>query len=335
MSFALIEALALAHDAAIVDVGGGASGLASQLLELGFEDVTVLDISAPALGHARADLGHDATRVRWIEQDLLSWSPDRRYDLWHDRAVFHFLVAVSDRQRYADLLHSTLRPGGKAIIGAFAADGPPSVLGPSRCSRKADTLAATFGGIFTTLATSREEHHTPSGFIQPFAWVTLERGALDAFAGGRPPVWARSDGQNRPQPRIQSLVRSRVSADAKPMDVRNARSVRALLRRRGCERGFTLIETLVSLSIAIVLLVPTVALITTAQNQTAGDALRADTIQFASVGLREMGQELRQAYEIEVSDHLARAIRAPVARRARPARPPACRPATCSTCSHA
>jgi SAM-dependent methyltransferase len=175
MSLALIEALPLAHDAAIVDVGGGASGLASQLLELGFEDVTVLDISAPALELARAGLGRDATRVRWLEQDLLSWSPDRRYDLWHDRAVFHFLVAVSDRQRYADLLHSTLRPGGKAIIGAFAADGPPSCSGLPVARYDADALAGAFGGSFRTLATCREEHHTPSGSIQPFAWVTLER----------------------------------------------------------------------------------------------------------------------------------------------------------------
>ena len=74
-------------------------------------DVTVLDISAPALELARAGLGRDAARVRWLEQDLLSWSPDRRYDLWHDRAVFHFLIDPSERQRYADLLRSALRPG--------------------------------------------------------------------------------------------------------------------------------------------------------------------------------------------------------------------------------
>ncbi len=174
-SLALIEALALAHDAAIVDVGGGTSGLARQLLELGFTDVTVLDISAPALELARADLGRDATRVRWLEQDLLSWSPDRRYDLWHDRAVFHFLVAARDRQHYADLLHSALRPGGKAIVGTFAADGPTSCSGLPVARYNPDMLAAALGGAFTTLATSREEHHTPGGSTQPFTWVTLER----------------------------------------------------------------------------------------------------------------------------------------------------------------
>jgi len=175
MSLALIQELALAPDAAIVDIGGGASSLAEQLLGSGFADITVLDVSARALELARADLGADATRVRWLEQDLLSWSPERRYDLWHDRAVFHFLVDPADQRRYAELLNSALRPAGKAIIGTFAADGPTTCSGLPVARYDDDGLAAAFGTAFTTLATRRELHHTPANSIQAFTWVTLER----------------------------------------------------------------------------------------------------------------------------------------------------------------
>ena len=175
MSLALIEEQAPAHDAAIVDVGGGASSLAGQLLRLGFADITVLDVSGRALELARAELGTDATRVRWIEQDLLGWSPERGYDLWHDRAVFHFLVDHARQQRYAEVLRSALRPGGRAIIGTFAADGPMTCSGLPVARYDAEGLAAAFGAAFTMLAMGREEHHTPASSIQPFTWVTVER----------------------------------------------------------------------------------------------------------------------------------------------------------------
>ncbi len=175
ISLVLIEELALARDAAIVDVGGGASSLAARLLGLGFADITVVDISARAIESARANLGTDATRVRWLEQDVLAWSPERRYALWHDRAVFHFILDPADQRRYADLLRSALIPGGKAIIGTFAADGPTTCSGLPVARYDADRLTAVFGTGYTTLATRREEHHTPGNSIQPFTWVTLER----------------------------------------------------------------------------------------------------------------------------------------------------------------
>jgi 2-polyprenyl-3-methyl-5-hydroxy-6-metoxy-1,4-benzoquinol methylase len=175
MSLALIQELALARDAAIVDVGAGASSLAEQLLAQGFADITVLDISARALDLARADLGAKSARVRWLEQNLLSWSPQRCYDVWHDRAVFHFLIDPAQQARYAEVLRSALCPGGKAIIGTFAADGPTSCSGLPVSRYGADRLATAFCKAFTTLAMRREEHHTPSDSIQPFTWVTLER----------------------------------------------------------------------------------------------------------------------------------------------------------------
>jgi RimJ/RimL family protein N-acetyltransferase len=175
MSLVLIERLRLRRDAAIIDVGGGASRLAARLLARGFTDLTVLDISNGALELARAELGADASRVSWIEQDLLSWSPPRRYDLWHDRAVFHFFVDPRERERYAEILRSAISAGGMAIIGAFAADGPERCCDLPVLRFDADGLTAAFGGWLVQIATLREEHRTPAGSIQPFTWVVLEQ----------------------------------------------------------------------------------------------------------------------------------------------------------------
>jgi 2-polyprenyl-3-methyl-5-hydroxy-6-metoxy-1,4-benzoquinol methylase len=177
VSLELIERLRLGADAAILDVGGGASSLAARLSSRGFVDITVLDISGEALDLARAEFSTETSRVTWIEQDLFSWSPQRRYDLWHDRALFHFLVAASDVERYTQTLRSAISPGGKAIIGTFAADGPQSCSGLPVTRYGPDQLAGTFGGGFATIATSREEHRTPSGSLQPFTWVALAQRA--------------------------------------------------------------------------------------------------------------------------------------------------------------
>jgi trans-aconitate methyltransferase len=177
MSLELIGDLRLARDAAIVDVGGGASSLAARLLERGFTDITVLDVSAQALAQARAALGAEAQRICWLERDLLSWVPDRPYDLWHDRAVLHFLTEPQRRERYAEVLRSALRPGGHAVVATFAADGPTTCSGLPVARYDAEGLAAVFGDEFATIATTREEHRTPAGSAQPFTWVVLGRRA--------------------------------------------------------------------------------------------------------------------------------------------------------------
>ncbi len=175
VSLALIERLRLGRRAAILDIGAGASSLAARLLARGFIDVTMLDISRGALDLARADLPARTPEVKWIEHDVLSWSPRRPYDLWHDRALFHFLVDPSQRERYTQTLRSAIGHGGKVIIGTFAADGPESCSGLPVARYSPDQLAAAFGPAFATIATSREEHWTPAGARQPFTWVTLER----------------------------------------------------------------------------------------------------------------------------------------------------------------
>jgi hypothetical protein len=112
--------------------------------------------------------------VTWLVQDVLEWSPERSYDLWHDRAVFHFLVDRMQRQRYAEALGWALRPGGRAIIATFAADGPTTCSGLPVARYDPDQLAGAIGAGLRPLADRREEHQTPAGRVQPFTWVTFE-----------------------------------------------------------------------------------------------------------------------------------------------------------------
>lgn len=169
VSLELIEALGIPRDAAILDAGGGASTLVDALAERGFGDITVLDLSAAALRVARRRAGREA--AHWIEADLLSWSPDRRYDLWHDRAVFHFLVDEADRERYRRVLRRALRDGGHAIVACFAPDGPEECSGLPVQRYDTAALLAALGEGFTGVGHRRELHRTPRGDTQPFTWV--------------------------------------------------------------------------------------------------------------------------------------------------------------------
>src|SRR5918993_1342668 len=118
-SLALIRLVGATRSSAIIDIGGGASRLVDTLVGLDYADVTVLDLSAAALAAAQARLGRDAEKVHWIVADVTAWEPPRRYDLWHDRAAFHFLTAVEDQQAYVRVLVQALKEGGKAVIGTF------------------------------------------------------------------------------------------------------------------------------------------------------------------------------------------------------------------------
>ena len=174
-SLRMINALGLRLSAAIVDVGAGASLLVDRLLARGFSDLTVLDISPHVLDEVRERLGEWAGQVTFVAHDLLTWEPDRRFDLWHDRAVFHFLVDVADQDRYVQLAGRTVRRGGAVIVAGFAEDGPTQCSGLPVSRHSADDLAATFRPFFTLITHEREEHVTPAGIVQPFAWATLRR----------------------------------------------------------------------------------------------------------------------------------------------------------------
>lgn len=174
-SLDLIASLSLPLDAAVVDVGGGASVLVDRLVAAGHEHVTVLDLAADALGASRTRLGDAAARIDWVEADIRAWRPDRSYGLWHDRAVLHFLTAQSDRDAYrATLLHA-LAPDGILIIGTFAEDGPSQCSGLPVCRYDSAALTAEFAGDFDVLSTHRHEHLTPAGHVQPFTWLVGRR----------------------------------------------------------------------------------------------------------------------------------------------------------------
>jgi len=169
-SLALIASAGLTQTDALIDVGGGASRLVDALLSEGFTDVTVLDIAAAALEKSRTRLGKDADRVRWIAADVTRWTPERRYRLWHDRAVFHFLTTPAERLAYRRALEAALEPGGTAIIASFALDGPERCSGLPVQRYAPETLAAELGPAFRLKGFRREEHRTPAGKIQRFQY---------------------------------------------------------------------------------------------------------------------------------------------------------------------
>jgi SAM-dependent methyltransferase len=170
-SLELIAASGADRTAGLVDVGGGAGRLVDHLVADGWSDITVLDVSDVALGAVRARVGSD-TPVQWVEQDLLTWHPPRRFDVWHDRAVFHFLVRERDRQRYREVMGEALAPRATVIVGSFADDGPRQCSGLPVARYDAGSLVTALGA-FDVLATRRELHVTPQGETQPFTWVAL------------------------------------------------------------------------------------------------------------------------------------------------------------------
>ncbi len=161
----------------LIDIGGGASGLVDALLDHGWRDLTVLDIAAPALAAVRARLGQRATMVKWQVADVTMWQPERRYDIWHDRAVFHFLTAPEQRAAYLHALEAGLAMDGFAIIATFAPDGPERCSGLPVERYDAPKLAATLGPRFQLVADWCEEHLTPWGSPQAFTWCTFRRTA--------------------------------------------------------------------------------------------------------------------------------------------------------------
>jgi trans-aconitate methyltransferase len=174
LSLELIGLASLAPDAGVIDVGGGASVLAGRLLEAGYTDISVLDIAESALSAARRELATRGAAVHWLIADVLDWAPSRRYALWHDRAVFHFLTEAVDRARYLGVAEQAIAPGGHLVIGTFAADGPQQCSGLPTARYDAVSLAAEFP-TWTVRAERREEHRTPWDSVQAFTWLLLER----------------------------------------------------------------------------------------------------------------------------------------------------------------
>jgi SAM-dependent methyltransferase len=171
----LIAATCVGKEAGILDVGGGASKLAGRLLRMGYTDIAVADISPTALAHARAELGSDAAQVNWIEADIRTHAFGRRYDLWHDRAVFHFMVSPADRDGYLEVLRRTLRPGGHLIIATFGPQGPTHCSGLPVRRYSAEEMQRVLGDEFEPASASLATHETPSGARQQFLYARLRR----------------------------------------------------------------------------------------------------------------------------------------------------------------
>jgi SAM-dependent methyltransferase len=182
-SLALIEEASLRLDAAILDVGGGTSRLAGHLVAAGYTDVTVADISEVALERARDDLGAAGTRVTWVQADVRFHDFARCFDLWHDRAVFHFLIKAADRDRYVNVLRRTLRPGGHAILATFSPDGPTHCSGLPVARYRAEELLRIVGADFELVSSRLDLHRTPSGRIQPFTYALLREKAGERRGG--------------------------------------------------------------------------------------------------------------------------------------------------------
>lgn len=175
ISLALIQAAAPAHDSAIIDIGGGASRLVDALLDEGYADVTVLDVSEAALAAAKGRLGNAAAGATWVVADVVDWKPKRRYDLWHDRAAFHFLTDAVDRRAYVVCLTEAVRPGGHAIIATFAPDGPERCSGLPIVRYDAESLGQALGSGFALVETRRHDHRTPMGSTQRFQFSLFRR----------------------------------------------------------------------------------------------------------------------------------------------------------------
>jgi len=177
LSRQLIETLAPARSHSIIDIGAGASTLVDGLLDAGYGALTVLDLSPAALRVARARLSSRATRVEWLAADVLEASlPVQAFDVWHDRAVFHFLTGAADRRRYVEQVLCAVRPGGLVIVATFAEDGPTRCSGLDVARYSPAQLHAEFGTPFALLESHREVHTTPSGATQAFTYCACRLG---------------------------------------------------------------------------------------------------------------------------------------------------------------
>jgi SAM-dependent methyltransferase len=174
-SLELIAQFGATPSSAIIDIGAGASRLVDRLIDRGFKDLTVLDLSEAALETAKARLGSRAAEVHWIVADATVWEPPKAYDFWHDRAAFHFLTEECDRAAYVARLERAVKVGGYAIIGTFALDGPERCSGLPVVRYDPDSLGKTLGPGLQLVDTRRHAHATPWGSNQSFQFSVFRR----------------------------------------------------------------------------------------------------------------------------------------------------------------
>jgi len=175
ISLDLIRATGMNNSASIIDVGGGASRLVDALIDEGFDSITVLDLSEKALATSRARLGARAGYVKWVVADVTTWQPSQTYDVWHDRAAFHFLTETNDQAAYAECVRKAVRLGGHVIIGTFALDGPERCSGLPVVRHDEASLGKVLGPSFELVERRNHAHQTPTGTIQRFQFSRFLR----------------------------------------------------------------------------------------------------------------------------------------------------------------
>lgn len=176
-SLSLIGDTGIGTTASIIDVGGGTSMLVDHLLKAGYRDITVLDIARTAILQAQTRLGDRSQQVIWVEGDITSYSPVQTFDIWHDRAVFHFLTCEHDRLCYLETLHKALKPSGQAIIATFSDSGPDQCSGLDVVRYSPEALQQALGNQLQLIETFTEEHRTPDGGLQQFVYCRFHHNA--------------------------------------------------------------------------------------------------------------------------------------------------------------
>jgi 2-polyprenyl-3-methyl-5-hydroxy-6-metoxy-1,4-benzoquinol methylase len=179
-SLSIIKKFKLPKDAAIVDIGGGDSLFVDHLLQLGYTNVTVLDISAHAIDRAKERLGDKAESVNWVISDVLNYKPSKQYDLWHDRATFHFLTDAADKQQYLNRAHQCLSPDGYMVLSTFSVTGPDKCSGLPVQQYSETSLSNMFGPYFEKIKCITRLHTTPFHAIQNFIYCSFRNKKLAA-----------------------------------------------------------------------------------------------------------------------------------------------------------
>ena len=175
LSLKLIKSTGIKIDAEIIDVGGGTSLMPGLLLDQGYQNLSVLDISGPAINKAKTQLGEKSINIKWIEADVTDHPFAEQYDIWHDRAVFHFLTDAGDRQKYVTALSNALKINGHLVMATFSPDAPPKCSGLPVARYTPKTLHQEIGRNFEMINTMDELHTTPSGVKQAFIYCHFRR----------------------------------------------------------------------------------------------------------------------------------------------------------------
>jgi 2-polyprenyl-3-methyl-5-hydroxy-6-metoxy-1,4-benzoquinol methylase len=177
LSLELINRTNISQEQPIIDVGGGASVLVDYLYQQGFTNLAVLDIASEAIALSQKRLGNLATNIKWYVSDVKQFQPEYQFNLWHDRAVFHFLTEPSDRQIYRQVLEQALKPNGHLIIATFALDGPVKCSGLDVIQYDAEKLVMELGDNFQLIETTTEIHITPAEKEQKFIYCHFQKNA--------------------------------------------------------------------------------------------------------------------------------------------------------------